>query len=100
MPGQSGLRSLAKILKGDINPSGKLTDTYAYDFKTNPSYVNALAMNNNQGLKQVVYEEGIYVGYRWYETAYSDGYFKDKEYDQIVQYPSDMGYLTLILPGR
>lgn len=91
LPGQSGLRSLAKILKGDINPSGKLTDTYAYDFKTNPSYVNALAMNNNQGLKQVVYEEGIYVGYRWYETAYSDGYFKDKEYDQIVQYPFGYG---------
>lgn len=100
MPGQSGLRSLAKILKGDINPSGKLIDTYAYDFKTNPSYVNALAMNNNQGLKQVVYEEGIYVGYRWYETAYSDGYLKIKNMIKSFNILSDMGYLTLILPGR
>lgn len=89
------------ILDGTITPSGKLTDTYAYDMKTNPSYANAAKdgegafinareldlypyntnfTNGSSTVKfnrvsYVDYCENIYVGYKWYETADSEKYF-------------------------
>ena len=83
--GQSGARAVAKALCGEINPSGHLADTYAADsFSspamqnfgdftfTNASEIEAQIGADNNGTKYVVYAEGIYVGYRYYETRYAD----------------------------
>ncbi len=83
--GQSGAMGVARILAGEINPSGHLVDTYAADSFSSPamqnfgdfSYTNADEINetigeSNNATNYVVYQEGIYVGYRYYETRYSD----------------------------
>lgn len=87
--GSRGFASLGKILCGEVNPSGRLVDIYASDFTQDPTYVNfgdysytntqvrdtttlTFIPGANQGVIQrrfVEYEEGIYVGYRYYETA-------------------------------
>lgn len=78
-PGGAGLRALASVLCGEVNPSGRLVDTYARDFTVDPSYRNFAdnnALNGNRYTSDgkskpyyyVEYEEGIYVGYRYYET--------------------------------
>ena len=82
--GSRGFSSLGKILCGQVNPSGRLADIYPTDFTKDPTYANfgAYSYTNsdvtdtsrvgNQGTvprKFVEYEEGIYVGYRYYETA-------------------------------
>lgn len=99
--GQKGLLAVPKILNGDLYPSGRLADTYAYDVLTSPAMVNYGTANANfssGGSKNdnfVLYQEGIYVGYKYYETRYEDsvlgrgnaGAFK---YADEVQYP--MGY--------
>ena len=86
-PGEAGLVGVAKVLTGDVNPSGHLVDTYAYDMSTMPSFYNnddnkytnvagietGYGQSNDFGCYQ--YEEGIYVGYRFYETADAGGYF-------------------------
>ena len=109
-PGATGIQALADIISGDVNPSGKLPDTYAYDLKTAPSYWSATAGTyanyeefaestytyngvtytfNNQVDGGVTYDvEGIYVGYRYYETAAEEGYI---DYDKTVQYPFGFG---------
>ena len=101
-PGEAGITGVGTILTGRSNPSGRLVDTYAYDMTTNPTYYNTddnrYANADNQTFYQ--YEEGIYVGYRYYETADSVGYFDSDEfaainfkngtvkgYDQVVQFP-------------
>ncbi len=91
LPGQSGTKSIGKILAGKINPSGKTADTFAYDTKTNPTYANIIPTQEN-GL-QIAYAEDIYVGYRWYETADAEGYFEKKgtSYGKVVQYPFGYG---------
>lgn len=94
-PGDNGFAALGRVLNGEVNPSGRMTDTWAADFTTNPSYVNFNVTGNANGLAadgagtkagysqytvngekvdtwSVGYEEGIYVGYRWYETAYTE----------------------------
>lgn len=84
--GQSGARAVAKVLDGEINPSGHLVDTWAADSFSSPAMQNfgdftfsnadaitAAAGESVFGTKYVVYREGIYVGYRYYETRYADG---------------------------
>ncbi|CYW19196.1 glycoside hydrolase family 3 protein [Streptococcus suis] len=75
-PGQDGLYALADILNGTINPSGKLVDTYAYDQTGSPAFVNfglnSVESDDPRGTNYVVYQEGIYVGYKYYETRYED----------------------------
>lgn len=60
-PGMDGAISLTNILCGEVNPSGKLTVTYPKALKDTPAY------NNYPGGRNVVYGEGIFVGYRHYE---------------------------------
>lgn len=75
-PGQDGLYALGDILNGSINPSGKLVDTYAYDQTGAPAFVNfganSVKSEDPRGTNYVVYQEGIYVGYKYYETRYED----------------------------
>jgi len=108
-PGQSGLISLAKILRGQVNPSGKLVDTYAYDLQAAASWANSPSANivngftgektytNSSNERYIDYLEGIYVGYKWYETADAEGYWDGIDnvyghgYDGVVQYPFGYG---------
>ena len=120
--GQDAAAAIPAVLWGDTNPSGRTTDTWAYDLSTAPSYANAGkqgvgAYTNADGLypydgtqcgnlgvpfaydqvSYVDYAEGIYVGYRWYETADAEGCWADAAngygtgYDGVVQYPFGFG---------
>ena len=88
-PGSRGTVALAEIIKGDINPSGHTVDTWPRDLTKDPTFVNTTttAYSNMDGY-MVEYEEGIYVGYRWYETAAADGVI---DYDESVVYPFGYG---------
>lgn len=86
-PGPQGPVSLAKVLTGQVNPSGRLTDTYAYSVESAPATENLGNHSyDNVGRSFLDYEEGIYVGYRYYETRYDDD-----SYDDAVQYPFGHG---------
>ncbi len=93
-PGSTGLNAVAKALTGDVNPSGRLVDIYAYDVTSSPAYYNAgnftytNAGEDERASHFVDYAEGIYVGYRYYETAAVDGYI---DYDTSVQFPFGYG---------
>ena len=88
-PGAVGFNSVGNVLTGVVNPSGRLTDTYAYDLTTSPAYYNAGSFTySNLKRNYVEYAEGIYVGYRFYETAAADGFI---DYDTTVQYPFGYG---------
>lgn len=71
-PGDTGIMALGRILKGQISPSGRLVDTYARNFKNDPVWVNFGDDNgqryNDSSYRFIDYEEGIYLGYRYYET--------------------------------
>ena len=92
--GQSGAAAIPKILTGEVDPSGKTTDTYIYDPKNDPAYAN---YNWQTTTPHIQYLEDIYFGYKWYETADAEGYWKDvsnaygKGYDGVVQYPFGHG---------
>lgn len=111
-PGGTGNHAIAKILKGEVNPSGRLSDTYPRNFKNDPTWANfgnnliekgneyflrnwgTSAVNN--GTYFVRYEEGIYVGYRYYETrGYTASLGQQGDpvdwYDQTVIYPFGYG---------
>ena len=103
-PGEAGIVGVGTILTGRSNPSGQLVDTYAYDMTTNPTYYNTDDNKYTDGQTFYQYEEGIYVGYRYYETADASGYFDSTEftshtfkngsvsgYDQVVQFPFGFG---------
>ncbi|MES2487306.1 MAG: glycoside hydrolase family 3 N-terminal domain-containing protein [Bacteroidota bacterium] len=66
-PGQEGGNAVADVVSGKVVPSGKLTMTFPVDFNNNPSSANWLGTPLNDP-KDVVYEEGIYVGYRYFNT--------------------------------
>ncbi|HIR66623.1 MAG TPA: glycoside hydrolase family 3 C-terminal domain-containing protein [Candidatus Coproplasma avicola] len=122
-PGDNGFAALGRILNGQASPSGRMTDTWAVDLTKNPSYVNFNVLTEsdawgtdgagtNFGYTRYIYndelidtwsvgyEEGIYVGYRWYETAYTEisgGNYDVEEasaddwYDANVIYPFGYG---------
>ena len=115
--GQTGLYGVAKLLSGEYNPSGRLVDTFLNDNHSAPAMQNfgvyeysnsdelslASAQNNVELLnvqklnsRYVVYEEGIYVGYRYYETRYEDyvmgaGNAGSYSYENEVRYPFGYG---------
>ena len=65
-PGMEGGNAVADILSGKVNPSGKLVDTWAYHYE---DYPNAKTFSHNNGdVKKELYTEGIYVGYRYFDT--------------------------------
>lgn len=102
MPGQSGTRAIPKLLFGEVTPSGKTADIYAYNHKADPTWANTRPDYSNSDNKYVAYQEGIYYGYRWYETAFADGiklnaggyeldFSTEEGYRDIVQYPFGYG---------
>ena len=86
--GISGTNAVTDIIAGNVNPSGSLVDTYCYDNFSSPAMQNFIAQvygGYNPDLKKgdagyigadastyMVYQEGIYVGYKYYETRYED----------------------------
>lgn len=105
--GQSGVEAIGDILNGTVNPSGKLADTFCYDILREPSIYNfgtniygqwkeggyagkSAQESDDADLCQKfynIYREGIYVGYRYYETRYEDyvlGNTDDFAYSDIV----------------
>lgn len=100
-PGSTGNNALGKVLSGEINPSGRLVDTYAYDVSTAPAYFNAGDFaylnskdSNNQYEKFLNYNEGIYMGYRFYETRFVNNVtneIDEEAYKELVQYPFGYG---------
>jgi len=95
--GSNGITALGEILNGDVNPSGRLVDTWAADFTKNPSFVNfgtgclpdTTDKYDGGMYYSVDYEEGIYVGYRYYETrGETDG---EDWYNDNVVYPFGYG---------
>ena len=95
--GSNGITALGEILNGNVNPSGRLVDTWAADFTKNPSFVNfgtgclpdTTDKYDGGMYYSVDYEEGIYVGYRYYETrGETDG---EDWYNANVVYPFGYG---------
>ncbi|MFJ2298064.1 glycoside hydrolase family 3 C-terminal domain-containing protein [Oerskovia paurometabola] len=108
-PGATGLDALGDILAGDVNPSGRTSDLWAADFTADPTFANfgGFVYDNieasfpvpaiekatsNATLTSdapfVNYAEGIYFGYRYYETAAAEGFI---DYDDAVVYPFGYG---------
>ncbi|QDW63284.1 glycoside hydrolase family 3 C-terminal domain-containing protein [Oerskovia sp. KBS0722] len=108
-PGATGLSALGRILAGDVNPSGRTADLWAADFTADPTFANfgGFVYDNieasfpvpaiekatsNATLTSdapfVNYAEGIYFGYRYYETAAAEGFI---DYDEAVVYPFGYG---------
>lgn len=85
----AGFESLGRVLKGSVNPSGRTVDTYAYDLKSTPTYNNfGNYTYSDQKHHYVNYSEGIYNGYKFYETYYNGN---QAGYDKAVQYPFGYG---------
>jgi len=102
--GISGVNAVAEILSGVVNPSGSLVDTYCYDNYSAPamrnftpvSYSGDLAGIPSNASTYMIYQEGIYVGYKYYETRYEDvvlgqGNAGDFRYDDVVAFPFGYG---------
>ncbi|WP_308161115.1 glycoside hydrolase family 3 C-terminal domain-containing protein [Cellulomonas sp. GbtcB1] len=108
-PGATGLNAVGTILSGDVNPSGRTSDLWAADFTADPTFVNfggflydglsvsypvsavETATSNATVTDEapfVNYAEGIYFGYRYYETAAAEGFL---DYDEAVVYPFGYG---------
>ncbi len=103
--GESGIYAVAEILAGEVNPSGRLVDTYVYNNFSAPAMWN-FTPDTYSGYEEgvipasatqyVVYQEGIYVGYRYYETRYEDfvmgkGNAGDYQYTETVAFPFGYG---------
>ncbi|MFD0704556.1 glycoside hydrolase family 3 N-terminal domain-containing protein [Alloscardovia venturai] len=99
--GQTGFEALGQVLAGTVNPSAKTTDTFIKDFTKAPWYnniglhnytnMNEFTITNMFGTQKpsfVNYVEGIYVGYKFFETAAAEGAIN---YDEAVQYPFGYG---------
>ena len=105
--GHVGMKALGEIVAGEVNPSGKTIDTYVYDLTQTPwwnnfgdfnytnmdefAYISTSFMTGAESRADVSfvnYVEGIYVGYKFYETAAVEGLIN---YDDVVQYPFGYG---------
>lgn len=98
--GNQGINAVGRILNGSVTPSGRLVDTFAYDHKSAPNYYYAnrpgtMVYSDYQDVSDykdkyfyVDYVEGIYVGYKYYETAAAENFI---DYDATVQYPFGFG---------
>lgn len=95
--GQSGFNSLGKVLTGEVNPSAKTSDTFVADLTQTPTYNNFGNFTydnmdefavNGANPTFVNYTDGIYVGYRFWETAAVEGLIN---YDESVLYPFGYG---------
>lgn len=110
LPGATGMRGVAKALVGKVNPSGRLSDTFLKDnfaapanmyWKVNDgfssSYSNTAELNLNSTQQYYgVYVEGVYVGYRYFETRYEDSVMNREKvgnytYSDVVAYPFGYG---------
>ena len=114
--GMNGAMGVADILVGDVNPSGRIVDTFLKDNHSAPAMenfgayvwangedysVDSAQNNTDAGVAKanrdyVVYQEGIYVGYRYFETRYEDsvlnqGNSGDWSYDDCVAFPFGYG---------
>lgn len=103
--GISGINAVAEIFDGTINPSGSLVDTYCYDNYSSPAMQNFVPTTYEGYTEGVIpanastymiYQEGIYVGYKYYETRYEDyvmgtGNAGDYVYSDDVAYPFGYG---------
>lgn len=103
--GISGINAVAQILAGQVNPSGRLVDTYCYDNYSAPAMANFTPITYGgytEGLipahasTYMIYQEGIYVGYKYYETRYEDyvmgtGNAGEYAYGQAVAFPFGYG---------
>ena len=102
--GIAGTNAVTDILAGKVNPSGSLVDTYCYDNFSSPAMQNFIAQTyggyNGQipenASTYMVYQEGIYVGYKYYETRYEDyvmgkGNAGDYDYSNDVAFPFGYG---------
>ena len=122
--GTVGAKAIPQVIWGDINPSGRTADTWPMNHRYNPAYytngywskdgdsnsaadamyytgvpsgANLANNNSNAGHGHAVfadYYEGIYVGYRWYETANEEGFWDQSPYngyDNVVAYPFGYG---------
>ena len=100
-PGQAGFEALGEVLAGKTSPSGRTADTFLTDLTANPTWnnfgnfeydnVKEFEVDSARGVRFphfVNYNEGIYVGYRYYETAADEGLI---DYDSVVQYPFGYG---------
>ena len=77
LPGQYGMAAVGSVLTGSVNPSGKSEDIWATDLTHSPSFVNSIDKTGSftvgdEEIKTIEYEEGIYVGYKYYETVYTE----------------------------
>ncbi|QFJ55185.1 glycoside hydrolase family 3 protein [Pseudobutyrivibrio xylanivorans] len=101
--GDQGANAVAKVLNGTVNPSGRTVDTFVSDLTADPTYVNFDdtfysnvdgSIGGYESGRFNEYEEGIYVGYRYYETAAAeamDGNYAGFDYDKAVVYPFGYG---------
>lgn len=108
-PGATGFDAVGEVLAGEINPSGRTADLWAADFTADPTFVNFgdFVYNNldvsypssaledatsnatiTEDAPFVNYQEGIYIGYRYYETAHAEDFI---DYDEAVIYPFGYG---------
>ncbi len=103
--GAMGIEAVADIMVGNVNPSGRLPDTYLKNNFSSPAIVNSIALEyegaEERGVSAnarhyMVYQEGIYVGYRYYETRYYDtvtgrGNTAGYDYASDVAFPFGFG---------
>ncbi|HJB01462.1 MAG TPA: glycoside hydrolase family 3 C-terminal domain-containing protein [Candidatus Mediterraneibacter merdavium] len=106
--GQTGINGVARLIAGEVSPSGSIVDTFTYDNMTNPAmynfytqaYPNAADYDlmtdgpDVQGMYSV-YQEGVYLGYRYYETRYEDavmGTANVGDYDYTSQVAYSFGH--------
>ncbi len=102
--GQTGINAVAKILNGTVNPSGSLVDTYCFDNYAHPVMKNftPIVYEGDTSLipehadTYMLYQEGIYVGYKYFETRYEDyvmgtGNAGNYNYNDEVAFPFGYG---------